>query len=243
MRLRITLIVGAIAMAGINSEAYGGLCQPCPAGQTSDAGPNPVCRECGLDYYCPGGGARYGCTPGTKTGSNKNATSLSDCKLMCVGGQKYNGVICESCPGGQYQDSTAHQNLTCKTCPTNSYSKGTTGSSASAACNCNAGLVWQSNQNSGCCALNNGTCLTGNVGNNRPSGVSIEGGCFTDDSQKSRGASAPGGGYCHCRGKTANGAVSSWASFGYYSSGFSCANNCANYCANYVSSWGASASW
>ena len=248
MRLRNAAIPAAVIIAfGIDAGALASSqCVACAPGTYSGGGTATTCTTCPPNHYCPGSADKVPCPSGKSTNGGTGKTAEADCKQMCGVGQKYNGTICEPCPSGQYQDSTAHQSQTCKTCPTGSVSKGTTGSgsSASAVCSCNAGLVWQTNQNLGCCALNNGTCLNGNVEDNSPSGVTIEGGCFGYDTQQSRGSSAPGGGYCHCRGKTANGAVSEW-SYDALSvvNGGICRDECSRNCPKHIKAWGPNARW
>ena len=259
MKIRKIFIIGAAIGLGINSGAEASKqCVACPPGKWTKNGNCVNCKEGVPDNtvngkltsrYCPGGGVTYNCPDGLQT-NVATATSSADCKVLCGYGQKYNGTNCEPCPNGQYQDSNAHQNLTCRTCPTGSSPKNSTGGSASAACSCNDGLVWGTDvNNSGCCALNDTICLHGNVGHPLPNGVSVEMGCFSFKTPNPRrGLSGDGGPYCHCRARTDSGAVSTWVFTDEYNSDFmylgeACASVCNFDCTNNTRGWGPKASW
>jgi hypothetical protein len=222
-----TLISATLLLLSGTAQAAK-MCIPCPAGQwTGSDGSCVSCKEVlGNTKYCPGGGVAYNCPENTKT-IIANANSSADCEILCNAGQYYDGAICKSCPAGSYQDATEHQITSCMACTTTGYVTTT--------------------DKTKCCAANGNTCLTGNVRDNRPSGVRIQGGCFGSSGQQAKGSSDPGEWYyCHCRGVTSNGAVSSWKYGRMYSGSYIsqlCPQNCNNLCSNNVSSWGAGASW
>jgi hypothetical protein len=185
-----------------------------------------MCMPCPLGTYSDSG-TGGGCKP-CAVGTYQNEMGKGSC-IPCPAGEYQNRTgetNCKACTGNQYQDTD--NQTSCKTCGSGFVTEG--------------GIA-----NTKCCALNNGVCLTGNVRDNRPGGVSIQGTCFGGSGQQAKGSSSSSGLHCNCRGVTSNGAVSSWVYIGAIN-GYDyniplCTYYCGSSCVGSVSSWGGGALW
>jgi hypothetical protein len=223
------LMVAAAFLMGIDAAANAAQqCLPCAAGKwPSVTGTGKCDADCPAGNYCTGG-SKVQCT-----GPQCCPAGSSAPKEVVVGNYCVNNTEIKSCEKGykcpngvkvacssdnEYQDQIIQ--VTCKDC-----------SSPNAV----------TTDRTRCCKADGNTCRTGNLSG---WGGIIESGCF--NSSNAQAYNAPtGGAYCHCRGRTASGALSSWGFYSYYdvNFGFNCAAYCAHWCANSVGTWGPRAAW
>ena len=127
MRLRKTLLAGAILALGLNSQANAQQCTPCPPGQWSQGGTETTCTDCGPNQFCPGwGAAREPCPAGLTTGGFTRATSRADCSnplgnIRCNAGHYATASGCFVCAVGTVQNMDNHQHTSCNPCPVGQY--------------------------------------------------------------------------------------------------------------------------
>jgi hypothetical protein len=240
MRLRKTLIVSAIAIVGINTDVYGGICQPCPPGTYSGGGNASSCTTCEEGNYCVNGQKNpcpsgYDCPVGA-------STPTPDTTLKCGYGEYLkNTNTCAPCPAGTYMNVTLHKNTNCTVCPSPGFAYSSGGATICSIC-----LPPKATNTSqtACGKYDGNTLRSGNV---KASGWTFnasltEGKCHSINAGNSIANPSGSGSYCYCRAKTSNGASSSWG----YVNAFFCASNCGSSCANtsnFDSYWGARASW
>ena len=237
MKIRKTLIIGAVMGLGVNPAAFGSICQPCPSGTYSSSSTATSCAICPVNSYCIGGYDKQPCPGGTNTRGGKGAKSLSECvadsaapgapadqcKVTAPSGFCLDGITVKAAQDGKNwtmvkaDDGQVVQGICSSAIDVKIPSSivGTT---------CNVDLCSSDGGDSLNAAF---TTITTNYG--------------TDT------------GYCYCRAKSsAGGAWSSWVfraliedRINHYTGKKEnwCKYNCARDCANNVSSWGAKSSW
>jgi hypothetical protein len=98
MRLRKTLLMGAVLGVGINAGAGAmNTCSPCPPGKYSNASTDYKCTSCPKNYFCPGSSDAVACSSG-RTTNGTGKTTEADCTITC-GSHSYaadNKCICDS---------------------------------------------------------------------------------------------------------------------------------------------------